>query len=160
MSLSITKMNCSSNLIDTRWCLINRNKYFIRFVYECTLMSSIILFFLKYACNLLRIKPLSNEIIIFLIILLCLLRKYFNFGELFLFMADADHRSYIISIKLKIRSICKVKFWGLLLLVRNYHTKLSSGELSAAPLKISILQYLKIPSFSAKRMVKNHLNRK
>ena len=40
----------------------------------------------------------------------------------------------------------------------EHHTKLSSGELSAAPLKMSILQYLKMPSFSARIIVKNHLS--
>ena len=39
------------------------------------------------------------------------------------------------------------------------HTKESSLELSPAPENISILQYLKKPSFSASRIVKNHLDR-
>lgn len=39
------------------------------------------------------------------------------------------------------------------------HTKESSLELSPAPENMSILQYLKKPSFSASKIVKNHLDR-
>lgn len=41
--------------------------------------------------------------------------------------------------------------------ISNDQTKLSSGELSAAPLKISIRQYLKRPIFSASKIDTNHL---
>ena len=65
--------------------------YFVGFFYESSFMSAFILLFLKYAGDFLRIESLRDELVVFLIVLVCSLGKYFDFGVLLLFVADADH---------------------------------------------------------------------
>lgn len=55
-------------------------------------MALFIFFLLETTGDLLRIEPLGDELVVFLVVLLRPLRQYLYLGRLLLLVADADHQ--------------------------------------------------------------------
>lgn len=70
--------------------------YLVGLLHEEGLVPEVIFFLLQNAGHLLGVKSLSDELVVFFIVLLAPFGQQLYFGVLFLPVPYSDHRSYII----------------------------------------------------------------